>query len=368
MTLPSNFVSLTLFAIIAATITFLMIKSILLSYSKTSEFRKEMMALLKIARIEESVDFLSRNNIYGKGSRHDERQRQANIIYNEDLIHYSVSLCDFFSKFDCRNFSKLRGPQKMNNVVENGSEDEVERGKNSFARAIMFPSKTKTVFALPNGAVINKNFSLSQDELDAVWNQKSSDKDDNDNESDIDSDNDNDNDSSLPFKESTCAQEPFIFINAFGTNGNKKNFKTQAQKTVCGCERHFKLFVFPMTPKTTATATATATTPPPQFKLKIDKPGLNVLRFPFPGVNPLIERISDSNSNRYLLNTKGEIIFSDPCSQFDDGYYLIDDILIKRSEVNALRTKRSHLFKRFMETKQTPRRVNCKNQQVHELL
>lgn len=353
MNLPSNVISLTLFAIVVITITVLMIKSISLSYFKTSKHRKEMMTLLKVARIENSSDFLSGKSNCKKGI-HDQKC-QSSFLCNEDLFHYSISLCDFFSKFDCRNFPKLRGVQNENPIIEkgNGKRGEVEkreRGKKVIPREIIHPLKTNTLFVLPNGAAINKNFFLSQHELDTVWGQKSDDSD---------NDNENDSESLLPFRESTCAQNPFIFVDVFGTYGNEKNFRTRPQKTVCGCERHIKLFVFPMTP--------TATTSP-QFELKINTPGLNVLRFPFPGVKPLIEKISNSSSNRYLLNTGGEIIFSDPCSQLDNGNHFIDDTLIKYSEVNALRTKRPQLFERFMETRQTPRQVNCKNQQVHELL
>lgn len=338
-----NLISLFFFILVVGSVTFFMRKLILLNYFKgyNNKNPNSMGSTKKTAntflnRIQNTSAFLIQNKNKNKRNYYYyEDEPSPLMVENDDLLFYSLSLCNFFSKFDCRNFSKRMDAALPTN-----------------------PLITKTLFALPNGAVINKNFSLSQPELDAAWNQIRSNNND---------DNNNNNSNSLllllPFRKKTCTNHPIIFIHVYGTYGNEENFKIRAQKTVCGCKSHKKLFTFP--------PSATTTTSTPSFNnydLQIDKPGVNVLRFPLPGVKPLIEKVSESSSNRYLLNTNGEIIFSDPCSQFKDGNYKIDDILIKYSDINALRTKRPNLFSEFMETKRAPRKVLCRNQQVYKLL
>lgn len=363
-----NSVSLFFFILIGGLVTFFMMKLLLLNYfkgykninkknSKSIGSTKQTTEMF-LNRIQNTSDFLIQNknkrNFY-----YYEDDQPPPLVENDDLLFYSVSLCDFFSKFDCRNFSKGRQKRADKSKEEGGGGD----GGGGVGGASVLPTNpliTKTLFALPNGAVINKNFSLSQPELDAAWNQGQTNNNNNPyNNDDDDQNNNNDSDSSsslLPFKKKSCTRHPIIFIHVYGTYGNERNFKIRAQKTACGCKSHKKLFTFP---------SATSFN---NYDLQIDKPGVNVLRFPLPGVKPLIEKMSESSSNRYLLNTNGEIIFSDPCSQFKDGSYKIDDILIKYSDINALRTKRPNLFSEFMETKKAPRKVICKSQQVLKLL
>nr|BDV50126.1 MAG: wsv325-like protein [Porcellio scaber clopovirus] len=347
-----NFVSAFLFTLVVIVVTWLMIKLILLSYRKSHKKSINARIIPTAAAATTAADpFVNRIQNTSYFLLQNKNNSLPSSLRNADIIFYSTSLCEFFSKFDCRNFSKRRRKKHIAGAAAVVSaaaaaaidDDGAGAATPDATPAPVNPLIIKTLFALPNGAVINKNFSLSQRELDVVWNQRRESKK-------------NDDELFLPFKKESCARHPIIFIHSYGTHGNEENFRNRAQKTVCGCKSHGKLFTFP------------SSTTPPFFDLQIHKPGVNVLRFPLPGAKPLVEKVTDLGSNRYLLNTNGEIIFSDPCSQFKDGYFPIDDILIKYSDVNALRTKRPNLFSQFMETKKTPRRVLCKNQQVQKLL
>src|SRR5678816_1083678 len=134
-----GFISRALFAVVAVTITLLMIKSVLLSYFKIYTNRDKRFMKMT-TRVQNADEFLSRN----KNFVDDE----SLLLFNEDLLFYSVSLCDFFSNFDCRNMSKLR----RSAATEDG-----RAGLTTTTRpprlSLTDPLKTKTIFALPNGAV-----------------------------------------------------------------------------------------------------------------------------------------------------------------------------------------------------------------------
>lgn len=256
-----------------------------------------------------------------------------NNITNDEMKAHSDALLKFYNTFECKNLISI---------------DQCENSGNA--------RTCRTIFILPNGLAINKNYKLNKVQLANFWND------------DVVS---NDAFKPAPFGEDTCTKHPAVRLDLFGRLGNEENLSKYPQYTICGCKIHEHLLKTPY-PLPQQYSDDRLFTQQPITLILGDggtnnevSLGISKLIQPILGVPPLVLDVtSNPPGTNYHLNVNGELILSNPCSGLRNGNYPIDNVQVKRRDVNNMRTRQPHLFEMSMALRKQVSRITCIDQQV----